>query len=157
MQTLRYLYIMLRWPSGWRNTWWLLWGNTIPGRWLWYVGACIGAWPENAGDRDWAQRNHGNSMWQQLWWMSVEWEVRAWRMRVCRVMGHIPGEDDGYHLWCKRCKHDARHEKENCGWVLLQEMLWAAIRGGCFGGGVIVVVYYGAWPLFKWLVRMALQ
>lgn len=67
MKTLGYLYMMLRWPSGWRNPWWLLWANTIPGHWLWYVGACWKLWPEYLADRDWAQRHHGNSMWRFLW------------------------------------------------------------------------------------------
>lgn len=70
MQTLGYLWAIMRHPRRWRDLYGLLWMNTIPGRWLWYLGACLGLWHEYASDRDWAQRHYGNSMWRFLWWVS---------------------------------------------------------------------------------------
>ena len=157
MQTLRYIYIMLRWPPRWRNPWGLLWDNTIPGRWMWYLGACCRLWPEYARDLYWAAQHHNNSMWRQLWWMSIAWAGMVWRMRGCRVMGHNPGEVDGYHIWCKRCKHDIRNTKELSGMEWWRNTGWEAVKMGCFIGAVIAVVYYVSWPLFKWLVRVAIE
>ena len=63
----------------------------------------------------------------------------------------------GYHFWCKQCKWGARHDKEACDRALLRETLWTSVKGGCLIGGAVAVVYYISWPLFKWLVRMALR
>mgnify|MGYP001587165154 CR=1 FL=1 len=71
--------------------------------------------------------------------------------------GHVAGEEEGYHLWCRRCRHDMRNTKEVSGKTWLREAVWTGVKRGCFLGGGVVAVYYISWPLFKWLVRMALQ
>ena len=157
MQTMGYLWQIMRHPTYWRNPYGLLWVNTIPGRWLWHIGARCRWWHEFGGDRGWADRDYGGNVWRYLWATSWKWTCNVWRERTCRFMGHVAGKDEGYHLWCRRCKHDMRNTKELSGAGWWRQVGWNAMKGGCVIGAVAAGVYYGSWPLFKWLVRMAIE